>query len=90
MFNSLYYYRKEGVINMDETTKLVHELIERVRPYLHRDGGDIEIVSVEDGIVYVKMLGACDGCGLIDVTLRQGIETMLLENVPGVIAVINV
>lgn len=86
----VYLYRKKEGISMDETTKLVHELIDRVRPYLHRDGGDIEIVSVEDGIVYVKMLGACDGCGLIDVTLRQGIETMLLENVPGVIAVINV
>ena len=40
---------------MDETTKLVHELIDKVRPYLRSDGGDIEIVSVE-GIVYVKML----------------------------------
>ncbi len=74
---------------MEQTEKLVHELIDRVRPYLQRDGGDIEIVSVEDGIVYVKMLGACDGCPLIDVTLRQGIETMLLENVPGVIAVVE-
>ncbi|MCK9235681.1 MAG: NifU family protein, partial [Acholeplasmataceae bacterium] len=68
---------------MDATTKQVYDLIDRVRPYLVRDGGDIEIVNVEDGIVYVKMLGACDGCIAIDVTLRQGIETMLLENVPG-------
>lgn len=75
---------------MSETEKLVHELIERVRPYLVQDGGDIEVISVEDGIVYVKMLGACDGCPLIDITLRQGIETMLLENVPGVIAVVEV
>ncbi|NLN50924.1 MAG: NifU family protein [Acholeplasmataceae bacterium] len=75
---------------MKETEKLVHELIDRVRPYLRSDGGDIEIVSVEDGIVYVKMLGACDGCPLIDITLRQGIEQMLVENVPGVIAVVEV
>ncbi|MFA5474094.1 MAG: NifU family protein [Acholeplasmataceae bacterium] len=75
---------------MDATTKQVYDLIDRVRPYLVRDGGDIEIVNVEDGIVYVKMLGACDGCIAIDVTLRQGIETMLLENVPGVIAVVQV
>ncbi|MBE0700996.1 MAG: NifU family protein [Acholeplasmataceae bacterium] len=75
---------------MDETTKQVHDLIHKVRPYLQRDGGDIEIVNVEDGIVYVRMLGACDGCMALDVTLKQGIETMLLENVPGVIAVINV
>lgn len=75
---------------MDETKQQVLALIERVRPYLQRDGGDIEVLSVEDGIVYVKMLGACDGCMALDVTLKQGIETMLLENVPGVIAVISV
>lgn len=75
---------------MDETKQQVLDLINKVRPYLQRDGGDIEILNVEDGIVYVKMLGACDGCMALDVTLRQGIETMLLENVPGVIAVVNV
>lgn len=75
---------------MDETTKQVYELIDKVRPYLQRDGGDIEIINVEDGIVYVKMMGACDGCVAIDVTLKQGIETMLLENVPGIIAVVAV
>lgn len=68
----------------------VNTLITKVRPYLQRDGGDIEIISIEDGIVYVKMLGACDGCMAIDITLKQGIETMLLENVPGVIGVVMV
>ena len=75
---------------MDETTKQVHDLIHKVRPYLQRDGGDIEIINVEDDIVYVKMMGACDGCVALDVTLKQGIETMLLENVPGIIAVVTV
>ncbi|HHT38936.1 MAG: NifU family protein [Acholeplasmatales bacterium] len=75
---------------MDETEKMVRELIEKVRPYIQNDGGDIEIVSVDEGLVYVKMLGACDGCPLIDITLREGIETMLLENVPGVIGVVLV
>lgn len=75
---------------MDETKEQVLNLIEKVRPYLQRDGGDIEVINVEDGIVYVKMVGACDGCVALDVTLKQGIETMLLENVPGVIAVVTV
>ncbi len=75
---------------MDETKNQVLSLIDKVRPYLQRDGGDIDIISVEDGIVYVKMVGACDGCVALDVTLKQGIETMLLENVPGVIAVVTV
>jgi Fe-S cluster biogenesis protein NfuA len=75
---------------MDQTKEQVMELIERVRPYLQRDGGDIDVVNVEDGIVYVRMLGACNGCMALDVTLKQGIETMLLENVPGVIGVVAV
>lgn len=74
---------------MDDMNKQVMHLIELVRPYLQRDGGDIEVLRIEDGIVYVKMLGACVGCVAIDVTLKQGIETMLLENVPGVIAVVE-
>lgn len=68
--------------------KEVNFVIDKVRPYVLRDGGDIELVNVEDGIVYVKMGGACVGCAAIDVTLKQGIETMLLETVPGVIAVV--
>ncbi len=75
---------------MSETEKMVYELINKIRPYLQNDGGDIEILSVEDGLVYVKMLGACNGCHLIDYTLRDGIETMLLENVPGIIGVVLV
>lgn len=75
---------------MDQTKEQVMELIERVRPYLQRDGGDIDVINVEDGIVYVRMLGACNGCMALDVTLKQGIETMLLENVPGVIGVVTV
>jgi len=75
---------------MDETKEQVLSLIDKVRPYLQRDGGDIDVINVEDGIVYVKMTGACDGCVALDVTLKQGIETMLLENVPGVIAVVTV
>ncbi|MDA0871300.1 MAG: NifU family protein [Firmicutes bacterium] len=77
---------------MDQQTMVtqVNTLITKVRPYLQRDGGDIEIISIDDGIVYVKMLGACDGCMAIDITLKQGIETMLLENVPGIIGVVMV
>jgi Fe-S cluster biogenesis protein NfuA len=75
---------------VNDTKQQVLNLITKVRPYLQRDGGDIEVLNVEDGIVYVKMLGACDGCMALDVTLKQGIETMLLENVPGVIAVVTV
>ncbi|WP_026400057.1 NifU family protein [Acholeplasma equifetale] len=75
----------------DTNTKdQVLKIINKVRPYILRDGGDIELVNIEDGIVYVKMGGACDGCAAIDITLKQGIESMMLENVPGIIAVVTV
>ena len=61
----------------------------KVRPYLQRDGGDVEFEKVEDGIVYIKLIGACVGCASIDLTLREGIEAILLEEVPGIIGVEN-
>ncbi|CDR30104.1 Fe/S biogenesis protein nfuA [Acholeplasma oculi] len=76
-------------MSIENMKEQVNQIIKRVRPYIQRDGGDIELVDIEDGIVYVKMGGACDGCAAIDITLKQGIETMLLENVPGVIAVVT-
>jgi Fe-S cluster biogenesis protein NfuA len=67
--------------------KQVKEIIEKIRPYIQRDGGDIQYVRFEDGIVYVQMLGACVGCGAIDSTLKDGVEAILLEEVPGIIGV---
>ncbi|MFW6318602.1 MAG: NifU family protein [Bacillota bacterium] len=63
------------------------EVIEKLRPYINRDGGDIKFVKYEDGIVYVQMLGACVGCAAIDTTLTDGVEAILLEEVPGIIGV---
>ena len=72
---------------MSDTIKQIKMVINKVRPYLQNDGGDVEFVKFENGIVYVKLLGACVGCGFIDATLRDGIEAILVEEVPGVIAV---
>ena len=49
-----------------------------------RDGGDIQFVMFQDGIVYVQLFGACNGCGLVDVTIKDGVEQIMLEEVPGV------
>ena len=78
------------VISMKKTEKQIVEILEKLRPYLQRDGGDVEYVKFEDGIVYVQMLGACVGCASMDSTLKDGIEQILLEEVPGVIGVENV
>lgn len=76
--------------NHELIEKQVKEIIRKIRPYIQRDGGDIRYVKFEDGIVYVEMLGACVGCGALDTTLKDGIETILLEEVPGIIGVENV
>ena len=73
--------------NMEEQIKNV---IHKLRPYLQRDGGDIEYVDFKDGIVYVRMLGACAGCTMLDETLKDGVEQILMEEVPGVLEVQNI
>lgn len=73
-----------------EMEKEVRKIIDQIRPYLNRDGGDLEFIKLEDGIVYIKMMGACVGCALIDTTLYDGVERILVERVPGVIAVVAV
>lgn len=70
--------------------KEIIKVIEKIRPYINRDGGDIEFVDFQDGIVYVKMLGACNGCSLIDSTLQDGVAEILMEEVPGVYGVQDV
>ncbi len=65
----------------------VKEVIEKIRPYIQRDGGDVEFVSLKDGVVTVKMLGACAHCLSLDETLKEGIEAILLDEVPGVVEV---
>lgn len=70
--------------------KKIINVIDTIRPYLISDGGDIEFIKFEDGIVYIKMLGACAGCSLIDLTLKEGIEEALVNEIPEVQAVINI
>ncbi|MEG0314280.1 MAG: NifU family protein [Erysipelotrichaceae bacterium] len=62
-------------------------VIEKIRPYMQRDGGDVAFVKFEDGIVYVNMMGACSECYALDDTLKLGVEAILLEEVEGVLEV---
>ena len=65
----------------------IKNTLDKVRPFLQRDGGDVEFDSFVDGVVYIKMIGACEGCAFIDNTIKEGIEIILLEEVPEVKAV---
>ncbi|MGN1344000.1 MAG: NifU family protein [Traorella sp.] len=72
---------------MNEKEQEIINVIEKIRPYIQRDGGDVEFVSFVDGIVTVKMLGACQDCMALDDTISMGIEALLLEEVEGIEAV---
>ncbi len=65
----------------------VQEVLDRLRPFLLRDGGDCELVDIEDGIVRLRLLGACGTCPSSTITLKAGIERALIEEVPGVVEV---
>lgn len=68
----------------------VKEAIEKIRPFLQRDGGDIEFVSVEGGVVKVRLTGACAGCPMSQMTLKGAVEQALKKEVPEVESVENV
>ena len=74
---------------MSETNifEQVQEVLDKLRPFLLRDGGDCELVDIEDGIVKLRLLGACGSCPSSTITLKAGIERALLEEVPGIIEV---
>ena len=74
------------VINMEEKIKNV---IDELRPYFINDGGNIEFVKYENNIVYIKMMGACADCMMLDYTLKDGIEQAIKEEVPEVKEVVN-
>ena len=65
-------------------------VIDRLKPFLINDGGNIEFVKYENHIVYVKLLGACAQCSMIDITLKDGIEQLIINEVPEVSEVVNI
>lgn len=68
----------------------IKKVIDDLRPFLINDGGNIEYVDFKDGVVYIRMLGACSNCSMIDYTIKEGIEAMLVNEVPEVKEVIRV
>ena len=74
-------------MNEEETVKLIEATLDKIRPFLQRDGGDIDYIGFRDGIVYVSMVGACEGCAYAQDDISAGVEIILMEEVPGVLAV---
>ena len=73
----------------EDVVPRILSIIDELRPFLISDGGNIEFVKFEDGIVYVKLSGACVDCGFMDITLKDGIEQMLMNEIEEVKEVRN-
>lgn len=68
----------------------VEQVLEKIRPALVADGGNVEVVDVKDGIVSVKLTGACSGCPMSTMTLKNGIERLLKEEIADIKEVVAV
>lgn len=68
----------------------IKEVLNKIRPFLKSDGGDVELIKYEDGIVYVKLLGSCGHCPYANATIETTIEKALTSEIPEVIKVVNI
>ena len=79
-------FAMHGIVKADLRTR-VARVVETVRPYTQSHGGDVELVDVREGVVYVRMAGSCNGCSMSAVTLRNGVEEALREQCPEITAI---
>lgn len=71
-------------INEDKRIEEIKKTLDKIRPYIQRDGGDVEFKKLENDVVYVSVHGACIGCGLISFTLKDGVEALIKDEVEGI------
>ena len=74
----------------NNTENKIKELIEKIRPYIINDGGDLEFIKYENYIVYIKLTGACETCPMVDITLKDGIEEILKNEIAEIKEVKNI
>ncbi len=75
----------------EELTSKVEDALQEIRPYLQRDGGDITLVSIEEGkVVRVRLEGTCVGCSVNQMTLKSGVEMTVKKHAPQIERVVNV
>ncbi|CAM3433433.1 NifU family protein [Elizabethkingia occulta] len=73
-----------------ETVTKVMEALEEIRPFLNKDGGDIELIDVKETTVIVRLLGNCSSCHINTSTLKLGVENTIKQHVPEIVEVINI
>lgn len=75
------------ILTMYTIEDQIKDTLDKIRPFIQRDGGDVTFDSFVDGIVYVNVSGACDGCAMLNETIEAGVGILLKEEVPGVLDV---
>lgn len=77
-------------MNNDEIIEKIKIVIDKINPYIMSDGGNLEFIKFENNIVFVKLSGACAECNMLDITLKNGIEQLIKNEIPEVESVINI
>jgi len=80
----------EAVVNEETIEEQINQALELIRPAIQRDGGDIQLESVERGTVTVHLFGTCESCPISPVTLKHGVERLLKERIEGVTEVVSI
>ena len=75
---------EKKIMDTEEKIRQIEKTIEKVRPYIQSEGGDVRFEKLEDDIVYVSVHGACVGCMALDFTLKEGVEALILDEVEGI------
>ena len=75
---------------MSDLNQRVETALEEIRPFLKSDGGDIALIGIEDATVKVQLLGACVGCAVNQMTLKQGVELTIIKHAPEIQEVVSV
>lgn len=73
-----------------ELNERIERVIERIRPAIQADGGDVQFIELDEGIVKLRLMGACVGCPMSTMTLQAGIERMIRQEVPDIKGVMSV
>ena len=75
---------------MNDIELKIKMIIDKIRPFLISDGGNLEFVKYENNVVYVRLMGACADCSMMDITLKDGIEEIIINEIPEVKEVKNI
>jgi len=86
-----FHFENPNPLWADPTEQAVAEVIEsKVNPAVAAHGGTVSLIGIDDGMAVISFGGGCQGCGMADVTLKQGIEVMIIDEVPGITGVVDV